>query len=102
MMLTEIEQRKIWVAGSIEKLAGLGCFKYTAWKFDPDFIDVYWKLDDNRHELITSGEEVFNILLELFPNLSLFDITEVFDLLDAYKNSRTKVFAHGMRNLVSA
>ncbi len=98
-MLTEIEQKKMWIVGSIERLAGLGYFKQFSWRVEEEFIETYWKIDDNRHEIFNSGEEVFDLIKELYPELSLFDVTEVFELLSAFKNSRTKVFANGMKKI---
>jgi len=99
-MLTEIEQKKIWIVGSIERLAFLGYFKQFSLRVEEEFVETYWKIDDNRHEIFNSGEEVVEILIDLYPELSPFDVSEVFDLLAAFKNSRTKVFANGMKKLV--
>lgn len=98
-MLTKSEQEKIWVVGSIERLAGLGYFRHVSYNVDAEFIDVYWEIDDNRHEIMDSGEEIFKIILELYPELSIDDATEVYHLLDAYKNSRIKVFVRGMQKI---
>jgi hypothetical protein len=99
-MLTEIEQKKIWIVGSIERLAFLGYFKQFSLRVEEEFVETYWKIDDNRHEIFNSGEEVVELIIDLYPELSPFDVSEVFDLLAAFKNSRTKVFANGMKKLV--
>ncbi len=98
-MLSTIEKKKIWVVGSIEKLAALGYFKNVSLKVEEDFIQEYWRIDDNRHEIIDSGEEIFKIILELYPELCLDEVTEVYELLAAFKNSRTKVFVRGMQKI---
>ena len=98
-MLTKIEQQKIWVVGSIERLSWLGYFKEVSLKVEEDFIEEYWRIDDNLHNIMDSGEEIFKIILELYPELCLEEATEVFDLLAAFKNSRTRVFVWGMQRI---
>jgi hypothetical protein len=98
-MLTKIDQQKIWVVGSIERLASLGYFKRNFLEVEEEFVETYWRIDDDRHEIIDNGEEIFKIILELYPDLCLDDVVKVHKLLGAFKNSRTTVFASGMQKI---
>lgn len=102
-MFTSVAELKVfWVVGALERLATLGFLQNPPLNISSDAIDMFIEVDEIRQGLFQSDDELKSLLGALVrSHNSNYDeqlVTDLFCLVNDYKNDRSRLFKAAMRS----
>jgi hypothetical protein len=73
--LDKLSTQKFWLHGALQRMSSFGMLEYRG-ECDPEFVDYFLSVDENRQNLFDSGSEILEVLDQITERMLTFEILE--------------------------